>query len=60
MIFKVYPNTKKFSGLLVCEEKLELIRDFVTTIQTEAEDVAQTVRNIGSLCVKFFYCFSIN
>lgn len=51
MIFKVYPNTKEISGLLVCEEKLELIRDFVTTIQTEAEDVAQTVRNIGSLCV---------
>ena len=52
MIIKVYCNTKRSSGLLVCEEKLELIRDFVTTIQKEAEDVAQRVKYIGSLCVE--------
>ena len=52
MIVKVYCNTTRSSGLLVCEEKLELIRDFVNTIQKEAEDVAQTVKYIGSLCVE--------
>ena len=31
-------------GLLVCEEKLELIKDFVTTVQAEAEEVSNTVR----------------
>ena len=55
MMIKVYCNTKRSSGLLVCEEKLELIRDFVTTIQNEAEDVAQTVKYIGSLCVENIY-----
>ena len=35
--------------MLVCEEKIALIRDFVTTIQAEAEELSQRVGQVQSI-----------